>query len=289
MIAAVIGAGAWGTALGITIARGRNDAILWSHGGDIHHFDNVEIPRNIRVTRDMHDIRNTDVWFAVTPAAYFRETMIRARPFYSGQPIIICTKGAEPDTGAFMSEILQDTIPNAPDIAVLSGPQFALEVANQIPTGSTIAGTETACRAGRTMLSQMYLESCSDIIGTELCGVGKNAVALISGFTTGAGYGENTRAMIFTRAWGEIVDLGIACGAEMRTFLGLAGIGDLFLSATSDTSRNFAAGRDIAHGVSPTGKIEGINALGAILQRATKMSTRTDILTDIANRMGLAK
>ena len=181
MKVAVIGAGAWGTALSIVSARGGADVVLWSYDGEYKHFDNVEMPENIQVSTDLEVVGDCDTWLIVTPAAFFRETMRKASTFYNNQPVIVCTKGAESTTGNFMSEIIADELPNIKDFGVLSGPQFAAEVAAGVPTGSTLAGTQRAIDAGRAVLNKLYIHPSDDVIGTEICGVGKNAVALIYG------------------------------------------------------------------------------------------------------------
>jgi len=283
----VIGAGAWGTALGLIAARGGANVVLWSFDGEYKVFDGVDMPENLRVTHDMSQMRDMDAWLVVTPAAFFRETMRSARDFYNAQPILICTKGAEPQSCAFMSEILQDVLPECSEYGVLSGPQFAAEVARGVPTGSTLAATGAARRAGHEILNKLYLHDSDDIIGAEYCGVGKNAVALICGYNFVASAGENERAMIFTRAWGEIVDMGRASGAKSETFLDLCGIGDLFLSATSDTSRNFAGGMAIARGQEVIGTVEGISALRGLISRAERIGIDVPILKEMCNKMKL--
>ena len=287
MIVSVIGAGAWGTALGVICARGGADVVMWSYDGEYKHFDGVNMPKNITITQDMSNIHDSNAWLIVTPASFFRETLRKARQFYNGQPIIICTKGAESTTGAFTSEMLRDEIPECTDFGILSGPQFAIEVAQGIPTGSTLAGTGKAVEIGKQILNKLYIEESDDIIGTEICGMGKNAVALIAGYNSVACQGENDRAMIFTRAWGEVVDLGIASGAKTRTFLQLCGIGDLFLSATSATSRNYSGGAAIANGNPPSGTVEGLFALGGLIARAQALGVSTPVLCEMRNKMGL--
>ena len=281
----IIGAGAWGTALGIVAARGGANVVLWSFDGLYKSFDGVDMPANLRVTPDMTEMRDMDVWLVVTPAAFFRETMLRAREVYNNQPIIICTKGAEPESCAFMSEILQDVLPECSDYGVLSGPQFAAEVAKGVPTGSTLAAMPRSRKAGHEILNLLYLSDSDDIVGAEYCGVGKNAVALICGYNSIAAAGENERAMTFTRAWNEIVDMGRASGANPETFLGLCGIGDLFLSATSETSRNFAAGMAIARGETPSGTVEGLSALRGLIVRAERIGVETPVLKELCEKM----
>ena len=288
MKVAVIGAGAWGTALSIIAAKGGNEVILWSFDGEYKHFEGIEsLPSGLKITKNMEDVSLTDAWIMVTPAAFFRETLRKAKQFYNKQPIIVCTKGAELSTGCFMSEIIKEELPECEDLAVLSGPQFAAEVATGVPTGSTLAGNTKAIEAGKDILKLLYLTPTDDIIGTEMCGVGKNAVALICGYNSVACQGENDRAMIFTRAWNEVVDLGIACGAKERTFLGLCGIGDLFLSATSATSRNFAGGMAIAKGEKPEGTVEGIFALHGLIKRAEGKSIPTPVLKEMLDKLNI--
>ena len=185
-----------------------------------------------------------------------------------------------------MSEILQTEIPECVDFGVLSGPQFAAEVAHGVPTGSTLAGTHNAVVAGQGALNKLYLEISSDIIGTQVCGVGKNAVALICGYNS-IKCQENERALIFTRVWNEVMQIGIAMGGDLRTFLGLCGIGDLFLSATSATSRNFAGGMAIAQGNPPQGTVEGIYALRGLIARAQDLGVDTPILKEMQQKLSI--
>lgn len=286
MIVGVIGAGAWGTALAIIAARGGADVVLWSYDGAVADFPDVTRPENIRVTSNMSDMSDADTWLVVTPSAFFAETVRAAAPFYRGQPVIICTKGAEKSTGRFMSEILRTELPAATEFGVLSGPQFAAEVARGVPTGSTLAGTDAARRAGRVALNKLHLSETADVIGTEICGVGKNAVALICGYNSVA-CAENERAMIFTNAWNDVVNLGIAMGADVRTFLGLCGIGDLFLSATSATSRNFSGGAAIARGDEMVGTVEGAGAICGLMWRAEKHGVDVPTLRAMRKKMNI--
>ena len=257
----VFGAGAWGTALAYTCAKSGNEVIHWGFNGIFDGLTDLTMPENVTRTDNMHDLQSCEYWLIVTPAAFFRETVKKMRKNYNNQPILICTKGMESKTGQFMSEILNTEIPECKDFGILSGPQFAREVATGIPTGSTIAGNEKVRAGGHKALSALYLQDSDDVIGAQICGVGKNAASLISGFLTIKSHGENERALIFTRAWDEIVEIGVEMGAQCNTFLLLCGVGDLFLSATSPTSRNFSAGESIARGEGYTGTVEGIFAV----------------------------
>ena len=283
----VFGAGAWGTALAYTCAKSGNEVIHWGFEGIFDGLLDLQKPEAVTRTSNMADLESCEYWLIVTPSAFFRETVRKMRAVFNNQPILICTKGMEGETGQFMSEILNEEIPECKDIGVLSGPQFAREVATGIPTGSTLAGNERVRAGGHIALSALYLQDCEDIIGTQFCGVGKNAVSLISGFLTIKASGENERALVFTRAWDEIVDIAVKMGAECGTFLGLCGVGDLFLSATSPTSRNFSAGESIARGEQYAGTVEGVFALRGLIKRAEKIGVSTPILIEMKNKMGL--
>lgn len=277
----IISAGAWGTALAINIARGGANVILWSFDGEYKHFDGIVMPKNLTVVREPEKLANADVWLNVTPSTFFRETLRKFVQFYNKQPIIICTKGADVKTHKFMSEILQNELPQCTDFGVLSGPQFAAEVAYGKPTGSTLAGTKRVIQAGRAVLNLAHLDETDDIIGTQVAGVGKNVIALISGFISVKVASENERALIFTRCCDEIVDLGIKMGAKLPTFVGLCGLGDLFLSATSKTSRNYSGGIAIANGKTPDGTVEGIYAFETIINRAKRVKVKIPMLNSM--------
>lgn len=281
----VFGAGAWGTALAYTCAKSGNDVIHWGFNGVFDGIPDITRPENVIRTDNMMDLKNCDYWLIVTPSAFFRETTKKMRNVYNNQPILICTKGMEATTGQFMSEILNSEIPDCKHFGVLSGPQFAHEVATDIPTGSTLAGDKEIQSGGHIALSKIYLQDSNDIIGAQICGVGKNAVSLISGFLTVKSSGENERALMFTRAWNEISEIGVKMGAEYKTFLGLCGVGDLFLSATSPTSRNFSAGLSIARGEQYTGTVEGIFALRGLIKRAQELNIKTPVLCEMQTKM----
>ena len=283
----VFGAGPWGTALAYTCARSGNEVMHWAFQGIFDGLADLEKPENVNRTDNMADLKSCEYWLIVTPAAFFRETVRKMKDVYNGQPILICTKGMEGESGEFMSEILNKEIPECVDFGVLSGPQFAREVATGIPTGSTIAGNEKVRAGGHIALSKLYLQDSTDFIGAQLCGVGKNAESLISGYLTIKSGGENERALIFTRAWNEIVDIAVEMGAICGTFLGLCGVGDLFLSATSTTSRNFSAGEAIARGEEYTGTVEGVFALRGLIRRAEKLGIKTPVLIEMRDKMGL--
>lgn len=276
----IIGAGAWGCALGILCEKAGNFVVLWSFAGVTADFPGL-FAKNIQKSREFSDLTDCDLWLVVTPSEFFRETIRNAKKSYNGQPVIICTKGMEAGTGKLMSEIIGDELPECRNIGVLSGPQFAGEVADGRPTGSTLAGNSVVRGAGRIAFSKLYLQETDDIIGAQICGVGKNAVALIMGYV--ANRGENEKAMLLTRAWGEVVEIGLARGAKIETFLSLCGIGDLFLTATSMTSRNYSAGKAMAESRVITGTVEGLTAIKGL----TAMARDLDIAIPILNMIDL--
>ena len=283
----VLGAGAWGTALAFLCARAGNKVSHWGFNGIFDGLSDLEKPDGITRTSKISDLENCEYLLVVTPSAFFRETVKKLRPFYKKQPVLICTKGMETTTGSFMSEIIEQELPECENIGVLSGPQFAREVALDIPTGSTLAGNNLVREGAHVALAELYLQDTDDIIGAQICGVGKNAESLISGYLTIKSKGENERALIFTRAWNEIVDIAVKMGANYETFLGLCGIGDLFLSATSSTSRNFSAGIAIARGEEYTGTVEGTFALCGLINRAKILGIKTPVLCEMKEKLGL--
>ncbi len=279
----IIGAGAWGTALAMIAARAGNQVVLWA-------FENTEyinkqhqssslsggrISCEIITTNKLSDLSDTDVWLIATPTEFFTETIKKSQPFWKKQPIIICSKGIEPKTGKLLVHVVAEIIKGSEKfIGVLAGPQFAAEAARGAPTGSTIAGSARVRGFTRRSLNGICLEESTDLVGVQICGAGKNAIAILMGWLEGSGAGENEKAMKLTLAWQEIMKFGRFFGAKPKTFNMLCGIGDLFLTATSKTSRNYSAGESLAHGKKPVGTIEGVAALKWIVKtaRANKIS-----------------
>ncbi|MCL1786196.1 MAG: NAD(P)H-dependent glycerol-3-phosphate dehydrogenase [Alphaproteobacteria bacterium] len=273
----IIGAGAWGTALACGIARIGHDVVLWAFdlalAQDMQRdrtndsLPDVIIPENVFITNDMETACKTDIWIIAVPSEFFSETLQKSREFYKNQPVISAAKGINPD-GMLMSDIIQKSLNGA--VGVISGPGFARELALGKLTGSVIAGVDTVVDAAREIFADLVLEDTEDITGVQLCGAGKNIVAILMGYLDGQGAGENERALKLCQTWAEITDLGIALGADKDTFSGLAGMGDLFLSAGSRTSRNYEAGLDLAAMRKPTGTTEGIISLRGLLKLAEK-------------------
>ena len=293
----IIGTGTWGTALACMLSKTGNQVTCWSaiseeidklSGTRIHpNLPGAVIPDEIVFTKEMEEVcRGRDILVFAVPSVYVRDTARKAAPFVpDGQLIVDVAKGIETDTLMTMTEIIGDVFRKMrPDIHVrlvaLSGPTHAEEVAVDMPTTIVAAGEDKeAARLVQNVFSNqvMRVYTNEDVKGVEICGAMKNIMALASGIASGMGYGDNLRAAIITRGMAEITRLGRAMGCREQTFAGLAGIGDLIVTATSVHSRNNRAGFLIGQGLSAKQAIkevgmvvEGINALPAAMKLASE-------------------
>ena len=284
----VLGAGTWGMALARMLCNSGHEVTVWSAlEREIDEFSvtrrhpnlpGMVIPDAIAFTKDMQQVcTGKDILLFAVPSPFVRATAAKAAPYISdGQVIVDVAKGIEASTRMTMSQIIEDEIKNPTvRLVALSGPTHAEEVAKDMPTTivSACADPEAA-----KLVQDVFFNTCmrvytnSDIIGVELCGALKNIIALASGICTGLGYGDNIKAALITRGIVEMTRLGIAMGCRPETFGGLAGIGDLIVTATSVHSRNNRAGCLIGSGKTPAEAIEavgmvveGINALPAAM------------------------
>ena len=260
---AVLGAGSWGTALGILLAGNGHRVSLWGHlEEDIaalrqdrenrHFLPGVPFPELLSPSSDLAEcLAGADEILVVVPSHAFATVLLQIRKLNPGlKSLSWATKGLEPAQRRLMSEVARETFPDA-DIAVLSGPTFAMEVARGLPTAITVASSSTA---HATRLAD-YLHSdtfraytSSDIIGVQVGGAAKNVMAIAAGMSDGLGFGANARAALITRGLAEITRLGLALGGQHDTFMGLAGLGDLVLTCTNDQSRNRRMGLALADG-----------------------------------------
>ena len=255
----VIGAGAWGTALAQVAAAGGEPVLLWAREADVVAAINathenaaflagVPLSPTIRATATIADLAACDALLVVTPAQHLRGvlTMLPA----GTAPLILCAKGIEAGSGKLMSEIAAEARPGAA-IAVLSGPTFAHEVAAGLPTAVTLAcedaaiGAEIVARLARPAF-RPYL--ADDVIGAEIGGAVKNVLAIACGVVEGRGLGQNARAALISRGFAEMTRFGRARGARADTLAGLSGLGDLVLTCSSTSSRNFSLGLGLGQG-----------------------------------------
>lgn len=268
---AVIGAGAWGTALAAIIAREGRDVALWARrpelAAEINHdyksqdfLPHVDLPRTLRATSDLAEAcAGKGAILLVVPSTYVRDLCRRLAPHVAaGAPVILCAKGIEAKSGALMSEIAQDELPDHP-VGALSGPTFAAEVARGLPTAITLSipGTDAPAiaEAIRTPAFRPYLSN--DLTGVQIGGAVKNVIAIASGIATGLKLGSNAQAALITRGLAEIARLAVARGARAETLMGLSGLGDLALTCSSPQSRNMAFGIGLGEGRSMADLLSG--------------------------------
>ncbi|HWI65712.1 MAG TPA: NAD(P)H-dependent glycerol-3-phosphate dehydrogenase [Symbiobacteriaceae bacterium] len=259
---AIVPAGAWGTALAVPAAAGGHDVALWRRepdwlatwNRDHPALPGLDLPANVRgVATAAEAVRDADLVILAPASVILRETcqMIRA-DLKPGAVLLSVVKGIDPESHLRMSEVVAAEIPSHKDrIAALSGPNFAHEVARQFPTGTVVACPDVAVAQfvqDLLMTQRFRIYTNPDIIGVELAGALKNVMALGVGLSDGLGMGDNGRAALITRGLTEMGRLGVAMGANVMTFAGLAGMGDLVLTCTSDSSRNRRAGLAIGRG-----------------------------------------
>ncbi len=266
---AVVGSGAWGTALAAHIARLGHEAVMWAYerevAAEIHtrhtnetFLPGVSIPETIRASHDVADVvAGADVVVLVHPSSHLRRVSAAVAPAFPRDAIVVvATKGIEEGSLKLMSEVLDETMPDVPASrrAFLSGPTFAREVARGLPTDVAVACTEmtTATRVQSLVHSvAMRVYTSGDPVGVQIGGAIKNVMAIAIGACDGLGMGLNARAALITRGLAEIARLGIAMGAHPLTFIGMSGVGDLVLTCTGDLSRNRQLGMRLAEGVDP--------------------------------------
>lgn len=257
----VIGAGAWGTALAQVAAASGAETLLWAREADVvgainsqHEnslfLPNVRLSDEIRATSALEDLQPCDALLVVTPAQHMRAVL--SQMTVGTRPLILCAKGIEAETQCLMSEVARQVCPDAP-IAVLSGPTFAHEVAKGLPTAITLACEDDAL--GRQLAARIAQPAfrpyaATDVIGAEIGGAVKNVLAIACGVVDGAGLGQNARASLIARGFAEMTRFGLARGARADTLAGLSGLGDLVLTCSSTSSRNFSLGKGLGEGQS---------------------------------------
>lgn len=303
MSIAILGSGTWGIALARMLSNTGNDVVVWSAiESEVEEYSqtrkhpnlpDMTIPQQIEFTVDIKSacVDKDIVLFAV-PSVFVRSTAVKAAPFIDNNQIIVdVAKGIEPETLLTMTQVIDEELRKAgkhPQIVALSGPTHAEEVALDMPTTIVAAchNLETAEEVQDVFMNTcMRVYTNQDVLGVELCGALKNIIALASGIATGLGYGDNVKAALMTRGLAEITRLGVAMGCFEETFTGLAGMGDLIVTATSKHSRNNKAGYLIGTGMKSEQAIkevgmvvEGINALPAAMQLASKYSVEMPIV-----------
>lgn len=259
----VVGAGAWGTALAQMLAAGGQEVLLWAREPELveqinaEHTNSLFLPSarlapSIVATGDLADMAGCAVLLLVTPAQHFAQTMAQmpAHP----RDLVLCAKGIEAGSGRLMHQVARDAAPGS-EIAVLSGPTFAHEVAAGMPTAVTLAcggGADQWNRLSRAIARPTFRPYHSDdLTGAEIGGAVKNVLAIACGVVEGLGLGQNARAALIARGYAEMQRFGAALGAKRETLSGLCGLGDLVLTCSSTASRNFSLGKALGQGEDP--------------------------------------
>jgi glycerol-3-phosphate dehydrogenase (NAD(P)+) len=258
----VVGGGAWGTALAQVAAAGSQQVILWARETDVVESINSShenrtflagcpLGPNIRATSDLSGLSDCDFWLVATPAQHMRSVLADAAQ--NAQPLILCSKGIEESSGQMLHHVAREVVDGSP-IAVLSGPTFAHEVAKGLPTAVTLAAEDE--KLGQMLRDRIALPTfrvylSSDVAGAEIGGAVKNVLAIACGVVEGKGLGQNARAALIARGFAEMTRFGLANGAQRETLAGLSGLGDLVLTCSSTSSRNFSLGKGIGEGRSP--------------------------------------
>lgn len=288
---AVLGGGSFGTAMANLSSKNGCQVTLWVRDKrsvksmQKTHINKKYLPdhkldERLQFTHDLQAaVKGKDLIFVAVPSSAFRETLQKIAPFISAQAIVSLTKGMEKDTFALMSDVIADELPNVA-FGVMSGPNLAKEIMNNMPSATVIASQSAALRlAVQKALHSAFFRvfASDDLIGVELGGALKNIYAIAMGMAAAYDIGENTKAMILTRALAEMSRFGVQAGANPLTFLGLSGVGDLYATCSSTLSRNYQIGNMLGRGMSLDQAIkklgqtaEGINTIQQVNEKAMK-------------------
>lgn len=289
----VIGAGAWGTALAQVMASDGSEVLLWAREPELVAEINAKrtnslflpsahLSETIRATADLGDLAAVPVLLVVTPAQHLARVLAGLPD--APRDLVLCSKGIEAGTGRLMADVAAQAAPAA-QIAVLSGPTFAHEVAAGLPTAVTLAcgggdaqWDRLAPALSRPSLRPYYSD---DVTGAEIGGAVKNVLAIACGVVEGLGLGQNARAALIARGYAEMVRFGLALGARAETMAGLSGMGDLVLTCSSTSSRNFSLGKALGEGRSAAEALDGKTSVAEGAHTAP-------VLADLARRHGVA-
>ena len=258
----VIGGGAWGTALAQVAAVGGRETLLWALEADVvagvnERHENllflpgVALDPGIKATSELEDLAACDAWLVVTPAQHMRAVLERAP--LGQRPLILCSKGIEEKSCALLHEVAREARAGSP-VTVLSGPTFAHEVAAGLPTAVTLACDDRelgGALRSRINLAHFRTYCTDDVAGAEVGGAVKNVLAIACGVAEGRGLGQNARAALIARGFAEMIRFGLSMGGRRETLAGLSGLGDLVLTCSSTSSRNFSLGKAIGEGKNP--------------------------------------
>lgn len=301
---AVLGAGSWGTALAIQLARNGVETLLWGRDADsmakiaaercnARYLPGITLPDGLTPLSDLQQTldRAQGILIAV-PSHAFRRTLEQIAPALTGQTRIAwATKGLEPGSRKLLHQVFAERLGAHRPCTVISGPTFASEVAKGLPTAVTVASRDSGVAAyfaaglhGGTFRAY----TASDVVGVELGGACKNVLAIAAGIADGLGFGANTRAALITRGLAEMMRLGVRLGGQPETFMGLAGLGDLVLTCTDDQSRNrrvglaLGQGRPLEEAIATIGQaVEGVKSAPEIHALAQELGVEMPITEQV--------
>jgi glycerol-3-phosphate dehydrogenase (NAD(P)+) len=303
---AVLGAGSWGTTFAKILADGGADTVLWARRPELareiseskrnsDYLPRINLPRSLQASSDLAAVLDgaEQVYISV-PSQTLRDNLVDLREILPDEAIVVSLmKGVEKGTRFRMSEVIYQELRLQPErVAVVSGPNLALEIAKEQPTAAVVSSENLDTATAVAMVAtNAYFRSFvnSDVIGTEFGGVLKNLIAVAIGIVDGVGYGENTKASIITRGLAEMTDFSVAYGARAETLSGLAGLGDLIATCESALSRNNTAGRLLGQGYSFSEVIkqmnqtaEGLSSVAPILELALARGVEMPIVSQVA-------
>lgn len=301
---AILGAGSWGTALGILLARNGYPARLWDldiaqlarmerERENALFLPGIKFPPDVSTGEDLVAlVKSTTHVLIAVPSHAYRATVAAIAPLVSRKTVIAsATKGLEPGTGRLLNDVVREILGKSAALAVISGPTFAREVALGLPTAFTVASEKTATaetvaawlRGERT---RVYINA--DVAGVQLGGAIKNVIAIAAGISDGLGFGANARAALITRGLAELTRLGVAMGGKKETFMGLTGAGDLILTCTDNLSRNrrlglgLGQGRNLGEVMAEIGQeVEGVATARELYQLASRLKVEMPITEQV--------
>ncbi|MBB5632553.1 glycerol-3-phosphate dehydrogenase (NAD(P)+) [Cryobacterium mesophilum] len=303
---AVLGAGSWGTTFSKVLADGGSDVAIWARRTELareiaqgkrnsDYLPGINLPRTLWASPNIAEVLDgAEMVFVSVPSQSLRENLVAVRDIIPREAIVVSLmKGVERGTARRMSQVIQEELNADPaQVAVISGPNLALEIAREEPTASVVSSEnlQTAtlvAMAARTDYLRSFVNT--DVIGTEFGGVLKNLIAVAIGIVDGVGYGENTKASIITRGLVEMTEFAVAYGGKAETLAGLAGLGDLIATCESPLSRNNTAGRLLGQGYSFTDVVaqmnqtaEGLASVAPILELAMAKGVEMPIVSQVA-------
>ena len=280
MSISILGAGAFGTAMAVTLSKGREDVMLWGRDAaalqemektreNLRYLQGIDIPKTVTLIHDVKAALASDIICLSVPMQQLSNVLLACGTDLNGKTLVACCKGIDLMTSEGPTALIKKHAPTA-KAAVLTGPSFAHDIAKGLPTALTLACSDPTVRQScqdRLSTSSLRIYTSGDVIGAELGGALKNVIAIACGATIGAGYGDSARAALMTRGYAEMCRIANTLGAKESTLSGLSGFGDLSLTCMSAGSRNFSYGLALGCGCSfdPSVTVEGVATAKAVL------------------------